>query len=92
MQQMGFMVPTQSKAFEDQGAGGRYWRHAPVVKFSETPCVSGKPYLGRGEHTREVIQELGYSERDIERLRQAGVIGLPEDQLASGRNKTKWME
>jgi crotonobetainyl-CoA:carnitine CoA-transferase CaiB-like acyl-CoA transferase len=79
---IGFMVPTQSNAFEDQAPGGRYWRHAPVVKFSETPCIVGKPYLGRGEHTLQVVRELGYDNAAVERLRKANVIGLPEDQLA----------
>jgi crotonobetainyl-CoA:carnitine CoA-transferase CaiB-like acyl-CoA transferase len=79
---IGFMVPTKSAAFEDQAPGGRYWRHAPVVTFSETPCVVGKPYLGRGEHTLQVMRELGYDSAAVERLRKAHVIGLPQDQLA----------
>jgi crotonobetainyl-CoA:carnitine CoA-transferase CaiB-like acyl-CoA transferase len=77
-QAVGFMVPTQSRAFVDQAPGGRYWRHAPVVKFSETPCESGKPYLGLGEHTRAVLRELGYDDAAIARFKEANVIGLPE--------------
>jgi crotonobetainyl-CoA:carnitine CoA-transferase CaiB-like acyl-CoA transferase len=72
------MVPTQSPAFVDQAPGGKYRRHAPVVDFSETPCESGKPYFGLGEHTRRVLEELGYDAAEIERLRKAKVIGLPE--------------
>ena len=74
---VGFMVPTQSRAFCDQAPEGRYWRHAPVTKFSETPCERGKPYCGLAEHTREVLLELGYDNDAIERLESAKVIGLP---------------
>jgi crotonobetainyl-CoA:carnitine CoA-transferase CaiB-like acyl-CoA transferase len=76
---IGFMVQTKSRAFVDRAPGGAYWRHAPVVKFSETPCEAGKPYEGLGEHTRPVLRELGYDSLAIERLRDAKVIGLPSD-------------
>ncbi|CAN7381020.1 CoA transferase [Phenylobacterium sp. LjRoot225] len=77
---VGLMVPTQSRAFADQAPGGRYWRHAPVVRFSETPCEAGKPYLGLGEHTRQVLREFGCDAAEIARLNAANVIGLPADQ------------
>ena len=76
---IGFMVPTHSRAFADQAPGGRYWRHAPVAKFSETPCEAGKPYLGLAEHTRQVLLELGYDNAAIARLSETHVIGLPAD-------------
>ena len=72
-----------SRAFADQAPDGRYWRHAPVVKFSETPCEAGKPYCGLGEHTRAVLEELGYDEATIERLEAKKVIGLGRDQESS---------
>jgi crotonobetainyl-CoA:carnitine CoA-transferase CaiB-like acyl-CoA transferase len=77
-QAIGFMVPTASRAFVDQAPGGKYWRHAPVVQFSETPCESGKPYLGLGEHTRQILQEFGYDEAAIARMKEAKVVGLAE--------------
>lgn len=73
---IGFMVQTKSRAFADQAPDGRYWRHAPVVKFSETPCEAGKPYEGHAEHTRAVLQDLGYDAAAIERLRNDKVIAL----------------
>jgi crotonobetainyl-CoA:carnitine CoA-transferase CaiB-like acyl-CoA transferase len=73
-----FMVPTQSPAFIQQSAGGKYWRHAPVVNFSATPCEAGKPYLGLGAHTQQVLQELGYDEAALARLREAKAIGMPD--------------
>lgn len=47
----------------------------PVIKFSESPCVMRSPPPMLGEHTEEVLKSLaGYSETDIERLREAGAI------------------
>jgi crotonobetainyl-CoA:carnitine CoA-transferase CaiB-like acyl-CoA transferase len=44
------------------------------VKFSETPTsVRYHPPL-MGEHTNEVLQELGYSEEEIERLKNNAII------------------
>jgi crotonobetainyl-CoA:carnitine CoA-transferase CaiB-like acyl-CoA transferase len=71
-----FMVMTSSNEFADQVPKGRYWRHAPVVKFSGTPCEAGKPYEGPGHHTRQVLRQLGYDDTAIDRLREVGVIGL----------------
>jgi crotonobetainyl-CoA:carnitine CoA-transferase CaiB-like acyl-CoA transferase len=75
-QAIGFMTPTRSRAFLDQAPEGHYWRHAPLVKFSETACAAGKPYEGLGAHTRKVLEELGYDNATIERLQAAKVIGL----------------
>lgn len=74
---IGFMTQAASPEFAGQAPGGRYWRHAPVVKFSETPCISGLPYEGQGAHTHEVMAALGYSEAEIERLADAKVIAVP---------------
>jgi crotonobetainyl-CoA:carnitine CoA-transferase CaiB-like acyl-CoA transferase len=73
---IGFMTPTQSRAFRHQAPDGKYWRHAPLVKFSETPCEAGKAYEGLGAHTRLVLKELGYDEATIERLEAKRVIGI----------------
>ena len=73
---MGFMVMTQSPEFADKAPDGRYWRHAPVVKFSATPCEAGKPYEGPATHTREVLGALGYDEAALANLAKAGVIAL----------------
>jgi crotonobetainyl-CoA:carnitine CoA-transferase CaiB-like acyl-CoA transferase len=44
------------------------------VKFKKTPGTVhlAPPILG--QHTREVLQELGLSDADMERLRQQGVV------------------
>jgi crotonobetainyl-CoA:carnitine CoA-transferase CaiB-like acyl-CoA transferase len=73
---IGFMAPSRSRAFLDQAPDGKYWRHAPLVTFSETPCEAGKPYEGLGAHTRSVLEELGYDTATIEQLEARKVIGL----------------
>lgn len=69
------MTMTKSQEFLEQAPQGQYWRHAPTVKFSDTPCEAGKPYEGLGAHTRPVLQQLGYDATAISRLAEARVIG-----------------
>jgi crotonobetainyl-CoA:carnitine CoA-transferase CaiB-like acyl-CoA transferase len=73
---VGFMVETDSQDFAHQAPGGKYWRHAPAVKFSATPCEPGKPYEGLGSHTRTVLAELGLGSDEIAGLAQKQVIKL----------------
>jgi crotonobetainyl-CoA:carnitine CoA-transferase CaiB-like acyl-CoA transferase len=44
------------------------------VKFSATPGGIGRPAPVLGEHSREVLVELGFSERDIDRMIGAGAV------------------
>jgi crotonobetainyl-CoA:carnitine CoA-transferase CaiB-like acyl-CoA transferase len=48
------------------------------VKFSRTPgaVVRGAPVLG--EHTREILTEIGFGADEINQLRSDGVIGIAE--------------
>ena len=73
---MGFMVMTQSPEFADKSPQGRYWRHAPVVRFSETPCEEGKSYQGPAAHTLSILRGLGYGEAAIDHLVAQKVIGV----------------
>jgi crotonobetainyl-CoA:carnitine CoA-transferase CaiB-like acyl-CoA transferase len=59
--------------------GGKYWRYAPVVEFSETPGQA-KPYCEMGEHTKAILKELGYDEDDMDRLSADNVVTWPADQ------------
>ena len=67
----GTMVETEHPSF-----GGRYWRHAPMLRFSETPGEA-RPHCELGEHTRAILQELGYDQSEMTDLRQADVVGWP---------------
>ncbi|MDH3685428.1 MAG: CoA transferase [Myxococcales bacterium] len=54
---------------------GRYQQAAPAARFDKTPQDPRRrlPPL-HGEHTDEVLRELGYADADLERARSAGVI------------------
>jgi crotonobetainyl-CoA:carnitine CoA-transferase CaiB-like acyl-CoA transferase len=78
---LGFLVRTQSAEFADKAPGGGYWRHAPVVKFSETHCAVGLPYESQGAHTRQVLNDLGYDDAAIESLAEEGAIAVKAKKL-----------
>jgi CoA:oxalate CoA-transferase len=44
------------------------------VKLSETPCQLRRPAPGLGEHSNEILAELGYSASECEALQAAAVI------------------
>ncbi len=48
---------------------------ANPVKLSETPATLRLPPPTVGEHTTEVLRELGYSDEQIQALRVLGVVG-----------------
>jgi crotonobetainyl-CoA:carnitine CoA-transferase CaiB-like acyl-CoA transferase len=57
----------------------RFRQVGHLLQFSETPGkIWGPPPL-LGEHSREVLEELGYSPDHIERLRRAGVTRWPDE-------------
>jgi crotonobetainyl-CoA:carnitine CoA-transferase CaiB-like acyl-CoA transferase len=45
----------------------------PPIRFSRTPSSVKRPPL-LGEHSREILKEIGYVDSDIERFSQDGVI------------------
>jgi CoA:oxalate CoA-transferase len=44
------------------------------IKFSDLPCRVRRPAPGLGEHSAEVLAELGYAEAELEAWRRDGVI------------------
>jgi len=56
---------------------GEFWRYAPVVEFSETEGKAGPAPL-KGEHTRAVLKELGYTPDQIRDYKQRGIVDWDE--------------
>ena len=46
----------------------------PTIRFSATPSIAQRPGPGMGQHTDEVLSELGYSNEHIAELRAAGAV------------------
>jgi crotonobetainyl-CoA:carnitine CoA-transferase CaiB-like acyl-CoA transferase len=62
-------------AVEQPGYGTARMLDFPV-RASATPAVIRRPAPGLGEHTAEVLAELGLPKSEIERLAAAGVVAL----------------
>ena len=56
---------------------GEFWRYTPVVAFSATEGKAGPAPL-RGEHTRPVLKELGYTDDQIQDYKQRGIVDWEE--------------
>jgi crotonobetainyl-CoA:carnitine CoA-transferase CaiB-like acyl-CoA transferase len=56
--------------------GGAYWRPAPAVNLSDSPRMVG-PFVETGEHTKTVLEELGYDSKSISLLHDQGVVASP---------------
>jgi crotonobetainyl-CoA:carnitine CoA-transferase CaiB-like acyl-CoA transferase len=52
----------------DADYGGAYRIVVEPLKMTETPIISDRPAPGHGEHSREVLNGLGYSAAEIDRL------------------------
>jgi len=50
---------------------------APAPRFSSTPSTLGLPPPAPGEHTEDILLEVGYSRSEIEELRSKGVVSFP---------------
>lgn len=53
---------------------GRVKLVSPPLQFSQTPAQLRRPAPECGEHTEEVLQELGYSREEMERLKERKAI------------------
>ena len=53
---------------------GRLRTLGAPVKLSRTPLTTGRPAPVLGQHTREVLGEVGYTDAEVSELRAAGVV------------------
>ena len=57
---------------------GKFWRYSPVVDFSDTSGRAGPGPL-KGQHTRPILRELGYTDEQIRDLKQQKVVDWEEE-------------
>jgi crotonobetainyl-CoA:carnitine CoA-transferase CaiB-like acyl-CoA transferase len=62
---------------------GAYLRHGPTIVFSETPSRMADSCL-IGQHSRAILEELGFSAQAIDRLGQSGVVAWPDMAVVAG--------
>ena len=58
----------------DHPAAGRIRNIGIPVKLSETPASVRRPPPTLGQHTAEVLAELGYAADDIAAMRESGAV------------------
>ena len=58
---------------------GKIENLAPPVKFKKTQALPYQSAPLLGQHTREILLELGYSSQDIQELEQQGVVNTGEN-------------
>jgi crotonobetainyl-CoA:carnitine CoA-transferase CaiB-like acyl-CoA transferase len=63
---------------------GRLRQFGETISFSDTPGRIFGPPPRVGEHTRALLEELGVSPADQDRLRADGVVGWPDESYAWG--------
>lgn len=57
----------------DHARWGAYTRHGPLAEFGDTPARSGPGCLA-GQHTNQILRELGYPEEQVHDLHRRGVV------------------
>jgi len=60
----------------DHPVGGRIRVLGPAVKLSETPARLSRPAPLYGEHSAEILREIGYADAKIQEFAKAGVVIL----------------
>jgi crotonobetainyl-CoA:carnitine CoA-transferase CaiB-like acyl-CoA transferase len=63
---------------QDHPTAGRIRQPRPAAQFSETPALIRSHAPGLGEHTREVLGEIGVPEAELARLLAAPVVTQAE--------------
>jgi crotonobetainyl-CoA:carnitine CoA-transferase CaiB-like acyl-CoA transferase len=61
---------------------GRVRQFGNLISFSDTPCGPHRPPPMLGQHTREILSELGYDQRTIDSMRDRGIVTWPDADYA----------
>lgn len=61
----------------EQPGGGRVRQPRPAARFSAMPVKIRRPAPALGEHSAEVLAELGFTEEQVTELNSRGVIKAP---------------
>ncbi|MGH9026736.1 MAG: CoA transferase, partial [Acidimicrobiia bacterium] len=68
----------------EQPGVGRMRQFGELIKFSENPGLIHGPPPRVGEHTREILDWLGYDDAQMNELNDAGVVTWPDENYAWG--------
>ena len=52
------------------------------VKMSRTPADATRPAPAFGEHTDEVLRDAGYSDEEIDAMKEDGIVAGPDGSSA----------
>jgi crotonobetainyl-CoA:carnitine CoA-transferase CaiB-like acyl-CoA transferase len=63
---------------------GRVRQFGNLITFSDTPCRQERAAPMLGQHTREILAELGYDESAVEDYRARGVVRWPDADYPYG--------
>jgi crotonobetainyl-CoA:carnitine CoA-transferase CaiB-like acyl-CoA transferase len=63
---------------------GRVRQFGNLITFSDTPGLQERATPMCGEHTREILSELGYDAAAIDDLRGRGIVTWPDDDYPFG--------
>lgn len=58
----------------DHPVAGKFKAIGTPIEFSETPPTIRRTPPALGEHNEEILRELGFGEKDIERFKNAGIF------------------
>lgn len=64
---------------EEHPYAGRIRQTRPAARFEASPAELRLPAPRLGEHTAEILSELGYDRRQIAELLQDGIIATPDE-------------
>ena len=62
---------------EEHPLAGRIRYARPAARFERTPAELRRPAPALGQHNREILGEIGYSDQEVAQLRAAGAFGSP---------------